>query len=101
MRLAHPKTRLEAITSRPMLRAVVGRMTQHARTAKLALVVTHEAVAKIKSLIASVRAGIAHIQASAPQLDRTQRWPAMLRYIAEKVLASQRVHGPPHAIATG
>jgi len=30
VRLAHPKTRLEAITSRPLLLAGVARLTQHA-----------------------------------------------------------------------
>ena len=37
VRLAHPKTRLEAITSRPMLLAAVGRMTRHSRLTKLVL----------------------------------------------------------------
>ena len=49
VRLAHPKTRLEAIKSRPLLLAAVGRMTRHSRVTKLVLAVTHEAAAQIKA----------------------------------------------------
>ena len=102
VRLAHPKTRLEAITSRPKLLAAVGRMTNHSRVTKLVLAVTHEAAAQIKVLIANVRAGLIHILAAAPQLDKAQRWPAMLRYIVDQMLACQ---GPrraaPAAVPTG
>lgn len=86
-RLAHPKTRLEAITSRPKLLAAVGRMTQHSRVTKLVLAVTHEPAAEIKTLIANVRAGLNHIRAVAPQLYKAQRWPTMLRYIVGQMLA--------------
>jgi hypothetical protein len=102
VRLAHPKTRLEAITSRPMLLAAVGRMTRHARATKLVLSVTHEAAGRIKTLIANVRAGLSHIRAAAPQLENGQRWPAMMRYIVEQMLACQPPRGaPPTAAATG
>lgn len=37
VRPAHAKTRLEAVTSRLVLLAAVGRMTQHSRTTKLVL----------------------------------------------------------------
>jgi hypothetical protein len=99
VRLAHPKTRLEAITSRPMLLAAVGRMTRHARVTKLVLAVTHEAASKIKMLIANVRAGLNHIRAAAPQLDKAQRWPAMLRYIVGQILACQGPRDSPPAPA--
>ena len=102
MRLAHPKTRLEAITSRPKLLAAVGRMTRHARVTKLVLALTHEAASQIKVLIANVRAGLSHIRSAAPQLDKSQRWPAMLRYIVAEMLAHHRPRGsPPAAIPTG
>jgi hypothetical protein len=101
VRLAHPKTRLEAITSRPMLLAAVGRMTRHARVTKLVLSVTHEAVSQIKLLIANVRAGLSHIRSAAPQLDKTQRWPAMLRYIVEQMLACQAPTPAPTTASTG
>src|SRR5574337_363725 len=98
VRLAHPKTRLEAITSRPMLLAAVGQMTRHSRATKLVLAVTHEAAKQIKVLIANVRAGLSHILSTAPQLDKAQRWPAMLRYIVAQMLACQGPRGSPPAI---
>ena len=102
VRLAHPKTRLEAITSRPMLLAAVGRMTRHSRVTKLVLAVTHEAAAQIKVLIANVRAGLDQIRAAAPQLDKAQRWPAMLRYIVGQMLACKGPRGaPPATVPTG
>ena len=48
MRLAHPKTCLEAITSRPMLLAGVARLTQHAGQSRLLLTLTHAAGDQIR-----------------------------------------------------
>jgi len=41
VRLAHPKTRLEAITSRPLLLSGVARLTEHASQSRLLLTLTH------------------------------------------------------------
>jgi len=92
VRLAHPKTRLEAITSRPKLLSAVGRMTSHAGQKKILLTITHEAARQIKTLIANVRAGLSHVRATAPQLDKTHRWIALVRYITEEILACQPKH---------
>ena len=89
VRLAHPKTRLEAITSRPKLLSAVGRMTSHAGQKKILLTITHEAAAQIKNLIINVRAGLRHVRDTAPQLDKPQRWFALVRYIVERILAHQ------------
>ncbi len=89
VRLAHPKTRLEAITSRPKLLSAVGRMTRHAGQNKILLTITHEAAAQIKRLIVNVRAGLSHIRANAPQLEKAPRWFALVRYIIERILACQ------------
>lgn len=90
VRLAHPKARLEGITSRPKLLAAVGRMTQHARATKIVLALTHEAASQIKKLIANVREGLSHIRATAPQLTASQRWPLLLRYIVDRIVAHRR-----------
>ena len=87
VRLAHPKTRLEAITSRPKLLSAVGRMTSHAGQKKILLTITHEAGAQIKALVTNVRHGLSLIQAAAPQLTKTQRWFALVRYIVAQILA--------------
>ncbi len=58
VRLAHPKTRLEAITSRPMLLSGIARLTQHAGQSRLLLTLTHAAGDHIKSMIANIRKGL-------------------------------------------
>jgi len=87
VRLAHPKTRLEAITSRPKLLSAVGRMTSHAGQKKIMLTITHESAAQIKALVSHVRHGLRLIQDAAPQLTKAQRWFALVRYIVERILA--------------
>ena len=77
VRLAHPKTRLEAITSRPKLLSAVGRLTSHAGQKKILLTITHEAAAQIKRLIVNVRTGLSHVREIAPQLGKPQRWFAL------------------------
>jgi len=87
VRLANPKSRLEAKTSRPQLLSAVGHLTTHSRINKIVLALTHEAATQIKSMIGNIRAGVAHIRGIAPQLKDTQRWHALARYITEKILA--------------
>lgn len=87
VRLAHPKTRLEDITSRPKLLSAVGRMTSHAGQKKILLTITHEAATQIKALVTNVRHGLRLIQETAPQLTKPQRWFALVRYIVEQILA--------------
>ncbi len=66
VRLANPKSRLEAKTSRPKLLSAVGRLTTHGRVNKIVLALTHEAADQIKTMIANVRAGIEKIRGAAP-----------------------------------
>ena len=89
VRLAHPKTRLEAITSRPMLLSGVARLTQHAGQSRLLLTLTHAAGDQIKSMIAHVRKGLDHVLANAPQLPKAERWRALVRYIVERIIAAK------------
>lgn len=97
VRLAHPKTRLEAITSRPLLLAGVARLTQHAGQSRLLLTLTHAAGDQIKAMIANVRKGLDTILASAPQLPKPDRWPALVRYIVDKILAVKPTTRSPPA----
>ena len=81
-RLANPDGRLEAITSRPLLLAAVGRITAHSGQTRILLAVTHAAaVGQVEGMVANVRKGLAHILATAPQLAPLQRWAALVRYI--------------------
>ena len=66
------------------------------------LSVTHEAAAQIKRLIVNVRAGLSHVRATAPQLDKPQRWFALVRYIVEQILACEPKPNPSlTALASG
>lgn len=89
VRLAHPATRLEAVTSRPLLLAGVARLTQHAGQSRLLLTLTHAAGDLIKSMVANVRKGLDTILATAPQLTKRERWTALVRYIVEKIIATK------------
>lgn len=89
VRLAHPATRLEAITSRPLLLAGVARLTEHAGQSRLLLTLTHAAGDLIKTMVANVRKGLDTILTTAPQLAKHQRWTALVRYIVEKIISAK------------
>jgi hypothetical protein len=98
VRLAHPKTRLEAITSRPMLLSGVARLTQHAGQSRLLVTLSHAAGDQIKAMITNIRKGLDHVLATAPQLPKASRWPALVRYIVDKILAARPKTHPPFAL---
>lgn len=87
VRLANPLGRLEAITSRPLLLAAVGRMTEHSGQKHILLSVTHAGIDQVKSFIFNIRKGLEHIRATAPQLPEGGRWRALVCYIVGKILA--------------
>jgi len=95
VRLAHPKSRLEAITSRPMLLAGVARLTRHAGQSRLLLSLSHAAGDQIKSMIANIRKGLEHVLATAPQLPEGERWPTLVRYIVSQIIAAKPDNPPP------
>ena len=102
VRLANPKNRMEAITSRPKLLSAVGRMTNHAGQNKILLTVMHESVEQIKQLVANVRNGIQYLSKKAPQLGKSERWVAMVRFIVGQILAAQPKSTPlPVALPSG
>ena len=95
VRLAHPKARREAITSRPLLLSGVARLTQHAGQSRLLVTLTHAAGDQIKAMIAAIRKGLDHIRATAPQLPKPERWRALIRYIVAQILAARPMQQPP------
>jgi hypothetical protein len=88
VRLAHPKARLEAITSRPLLLAAVGRLTESGGQRRILLSLTHAAASHVKALVTNVRKGLDHIRTTAPQLPSMQRWNALVQYIVDKIIAA-------------
>ena len=90
VRLANPRTRREAITSRPLLLAGIARLTTHAGQSRLLVTLTHAGADQIKSMIANVRQGLETVLASAPQLTKSDRWPTLVRYIISKIAAAKQ-----------
>jgi hypothetical protein len=87
-RAAHPGARLEAVTSRPLLLAAVGKAASHGGQTQLYLTPLHGKVQTIKSLIVNIRAALQHVKAIAEQLPRVDRWAALLRYICQRIAPS-------------
>ena len=84
-RAAQPGFRVEAITSRALLLAGVGRAVKHAGQTTLYLTAMHAAKDKLMELIANIRAVLSHVRAVAQQLPRTDRWKTFLDYVVAKI----------------
>ena len=72
------------------------------------LSLTHVAEDRIKAMTVNIRKGHDHVLASAPSLPKPDQWPALVRYIVEKILAAKAKSTPhiglpcrPLAIETG
>jgi hypothetical protein len=105
VRLANPDGRLEAITSRPLLLAAVGRITTHSGQTRVLLSITHAAADKVKALVENVQKGLQHVLTTAPQLPPIQRWKVLVRYIVDKIFEANtrkaaKTTAPP-ALAMG
>lgn len=87
-RAAHPGARLEAITSRPLLLAAVGKAASHAGQTQLYLTPLHAKAQTIKTLIANVHTALRHTKAVAEQLPTSDRWATLLRYICQRIVRS-------------
>ena len=85
-RAAKPEARMEAITSRALLLAAVGRATKHAGQTTLYLTPMHAAKATLMLLIANIRAALSHVRTVAEQSPTADRWKTMLDYIAAKII---------------
>jgi hypothetical protein len=87
-RAAHPGARLEAVTSRPLLLAAVGKAANHAGQTQLYLTPLHAKAQTIKSLIVNIRAALLHVKHIAEQLPNVNRWRVLLRYICQRIVPS-------------
>ncbi len=87
-RAAHPGARLEAITSRPLLLAAVGKVASHAGQTQLVLTPLHAKAQTIKSLVANIRAALHHVKATAEQLPTIDPWATLVRYICQRIAPS-------------
>ena len=62
-------------------------MTSHAGQNKILPTITDEAAAQINRLVVNVRTDLSHLRVNAPQLDKSQRRFALVRYIVARMLA--------------
>ncbi len=98
VRAANPTARREALTSRPLLLAAVGRATSHADQTTLYLTPMHAEAGLIKSMIANVHAAIRYVRTAAEQLPKVDRWATLLRYICRKIVGQTALPTPPPAL---
>ena len=95
VRAANPKARREALTSRPLLLAAVGRATSHSDQTTLYLTPMHAEAGLIKSMIANVHAAIGHARRAAEQLPSIDRWATLLGYICQRIVGPTALPTPP------
>ena len=98
-RAAKPGVRMEAITSRALLLAGVGRAVKHAGQTTLYLTPMHAAKDKLMELIANIRAALSHVRAVAEQLPQTDRWKTFLDYVVAKITRPLPPWHPPDRLA--
>lgn len=92
-RAAKPEARMEAITSRALLLAAVGRATKHAGRTTLYLTTMHASRTALMMLIANVRAALSHVREVAEQSTAAERWKTLLDYIVARIIPHR-----PHKI---
>ena len=101
-RAANPGGRLEAITSRPLLLAAVGKAASHANQTTLYLTPLHGRADILKRLIANIGAALRHVRTAAEQFQTMDPWGCMLRYISDRIAPVIGPPEPPPALpATG
>ena len=98
LRAANPQARREALTSRPLLLAAVGRATNSGNQTTLHLTPMHAEVGLIKSMIANVRAAIGHIKEAAEQLPKIDRWATLLAYICQRIVGNNPCRPRPQRL---
>lgn len=100
VRAANPQARREALTSRPLLLAAVGRAASSGGQTLLYLTPMHAETGLIKSMIANVHAAIRYVRQTAEQLPTLDRWATLLGYICRQIVGPIGLPIPPPALAT-
>ena len=76
---------MEAITSRPLLLAAVGRAAHSGGQTTLYLTPMHGKANLLKPLIANIHAALQYVKAAAEQFKTADRWAVLLRYVSDKI----------------
>lgn len=95
VRLAHPKTHLEAITSRPLLLEAVAKETQHAGQRHLTITSTHALAETVQRALRALSGFLKELKATAEQLDPLRLMYRILSH-AFRVLLGGKPLTPPH-----
>ncbi|OGA51601.1 MAG: transposase [Betaproteobacteria bacterium RIFCSPLOWO2_12_FULL_62_13] len=85
VRLAHPKARLEAITSRPFLLSGIGRLTSHAGQAHLSITPMHARANEARAFLTAVSQRLKQWKHAAEQLNFASVWQRVCEFIATEV----------------
>jgi hypothetical protein len=80
---------MEAITSRALLLASVGRAVKHAGQTTLYLTPMEAAKDKVLVLIANIHAALSHVRDVAEQFAKADRWKTFLDYVIAKITRSR------------
>ena len=104
VRLANPKARLEAITSRPFLLSGIGRLTTHAGQSHRAITAMHGKAEKAKTMLKQASRRLQEWKVTAEQLTSTSIisvWHCVCAFIMTNVtgvnwLDTRRPHALPH-----
>lgn len=92
VRLAHPDSRLEAITSRPLLLTAIAKLVRHAGQTKIKITSSHGKKAKAKALLSHVHQTLTCWKTHAEQLTRQEFWKFVCFSIIHAVL--RKYHRP-------
>lgn len=84
-RLANPKMRMEAITSRPFLLSGIGRKTSHAGQKYLTIVSSHARAAEARMILENVSTMLHDWKLNAEQLKIKSVFQYVCQYISDKV----------------
>jgi hypothetical protein len=98
-RAAKPGARMEAITSRALLLAGVGRAVRHAGQTTVHLTPMHAAKDKLMALLANIRAALGHVRSVAEQLPKASRWSIFVDYVVAKITRPLPPWLPPEPLA--
>jgi len=84
-RLANPKMRMEAITSRPFLLSGIGRKTNHAGQKYLTIISSHAKAPEARAILEYVSKKLHEWKLNAEQLKTKSVFQYVCQYISEKV----------------
>lgn len=101
LRAANPQARREALTSRPLLLAAVGRAVDTGGQTQVYLTLMHAEVGTIKKMIANIQAALAYVRRAAEQLPKLNRWRALVGSICERITGQTVLPTPPPALHSG